>query len=208
MRRKDRGWGPARFSGAQSAGLSAATFEAMPSASSIARDRDGDGLSDLLEARWGTDPRRKDSDRDGLSDDLDPSPSCPTPSADLAAQQLRTLLAQTLVGLQPRAAVWTDGSSECLSATVLSGPLLRPMAQPALPGQSVLSVDVLGPEAAAKAVRTAQASGQWRGPAPPRSIALRYGIVHGPLDGEGATVIFVPEGTQWRIVAWVDRWQS
>ncbi|CAN0557925.1 unnamed protein product, partial [Laminaria digitata] len=92
-------------SGLQSAELTAATFEALPSARSLAKDRDGDGLSDLLEARWGTDPRRKDSDRDGLGDELDPSPSCPTPSADVAPQQLRTLLAQTLVGLQPRATV-------------------------------------------------------------------------------------------------------
>ena len=45
---------------------------------SIRLDRDGDGLSDLVEARILTDPERVDTDGDGLSDPLDPAPNART----------------------------------------------------------------------------------------------------------------------------------
>src|SRR5262249_17152875 len=38
------------------------------------RDSDGDGLTDFVEQRLGTDPRRADSDGDGLKDSEDPAP--------------------------------------------------------------------------------------------------------------------------------------
>jgi hypothetical protein len=40
-------------------------------------DTDGDGLSDLVERRLGTDPQRRDSDGDGLDDAVDPFPLTP-----------------------------------------------------------------------------------------------------------------------------------
>lgn len=208
MSRTGGRWGPARLSGVQSASVEAATVQTVPSVRAMDRDRDRDGLSDLLEARWGTHPRRDDTDRDGLPDARDPSPSCPTPAEDDGPQQVRSALAQTVAALQPRATVWIDGSAQCLSATLLSGPLLRPDSQSSFPAGSVLSVDVLDADATAKALRTARASGQLRGDPSAPSLVLRYGIVHGPLDGEGATVIFVQRGERWHAVAWVDRWQS
>jgi HEAT repeats len=42
---------------------------------SIGLDRDGDGLSDLVEERVHTDPERADTDGDGLTDPLDPAPN-------------------------------------------------------------------------------------------------------------------------------------
>ena len=52
----------------------------------VDRDRDGDGLSDLVEARLGTDPGVADSDGDGLSDSEDPNPDRP-PRSPLGEEQ-------------------------------------------------------------------------------------------------------------------------
>jgi hypothetical protein len=40
-------------------------------------DSDGDGLTDIVEERLGTDPKRVDTDGDGLSDAVDPCPNAP-----------------------------------------------------------------------------------------------------------------------------------
>ena len=45
---------------------------------SIRLDRDGDGLTDLVEERIHTDPARADTDGDGLADPLDPAPNART----------------------------------------------------------------------------------------------------------------------------------
>ncbi|MBM3458222.1 MAG: PQQ-like beta-propeller repeat protein, partial [Armatimonadetes bacterium] len=47
----------------------------FPTDPRLRRDRDGDGLTDLVEQRLGTDPRRDDTDRDGLGDAVDPCPN-------------------------------------------------------------------------------------------------------------------------------------
>ncbi|MBM3459784.1 MAG: hypothetical protein FJX77_14780, partial [Armatimonadetes bacterium] len=47
----------------------------FPSDPHLRRDGDRDGLTDLVEARLGTDPRRADTDRDGLGDAVDPCPN-------------------------------------------------------------------------------------------------------------------------------------
>ncbi len=44
----------------------------------LARDTDGDGLTDLVEARLGTDPKKADTDGDGDRDEIDPFPNAPT----------------------------------------------------------------------------------------------------------------------------------
>lgn len=41
----------------------------------LTKDSDGDGLTDLVEARLGTNPNEKDSDHDGLDDAVDPCPN-------------------------------------------------------------------------------------------------------------------------------------
>jgi outer membrane protein assembly factor BamB len=47
----------------------------FPNDASLTKDSDGDGLTDLVEARLGTDPNKADTDGDGLFDSVDP---CPT----------------------------------------------------------------------------------------------------------------------------------
>ncbi len=48
---------------------------ALPDDTAIRRDTDGDGLTDLVEKRLGTDRRKADTDGDGLPDAVDPCPN-------------------------------------------------------------------------------------------------------------------------------------
>ena len=48
----------------------------------LRKDSDGDGLTDIEEARLRTDPFRKDTDNDGIPDDLDLNPRCNVPRTD------------------------------------------------------------------------------------------------------------------------------
>jgi len=52
-----------------------AWIDVLPGNSDIARDADGDGLTDLAEQRLGTDPHNKDTDGDGDPDGIDPWPN-------------------------------------------------------------------------------------------------------------------------------------
>jgi len=55
----------------------------FPDDPTLRKDSDGDGLTDLVEARLGTDPNKKDTDGDGLSDLVDPCPNAaPHPLGD------------------------------------------------------------------------------------------------------------------------------
>jgi hypothetical protein len=47
----------------------------FPGDPEIRKDSDGDGLTDLVEARMGTDPANADTDKDGMSDAIDPCPN-------------------------------------------------------------------------------------------------------------------------------------
>ncbi len=59
-------------------------------------DADGDGLTDVVEARWHTDPERADTDGDGLADAVDPSPLVPAGSVSPLAEPLALALAEVL----------------------------------------------------------------------------------------------------------------
>ncbi len=54
----------------------------FPDDPTIHRDTDGDGLTDLVEARLGTNPNKADTDGDGLSDLVDPCPNAAPRSPD------------------------------------------------------------------------------------------------------------------------------
>lgn len=47
----------------------------FPDDAEVRKDTDADGLTDLVEARLGTDPAIADTDKDGLRDDVDPCPN-------------------------------------------------------------------------------------------------------------------------------------
>ena len=57
----------------------------------LRKDSDGDGLTDIEEARLRTDPFRKDTDNDGIPDDLDLNPRCYVPRTD------KTILYETIL---------------------------------------------------------------------------------------------------------------
>jgi hypothetical protein len=84
-------------------------------------DSDGDGWTDRLEQRLGTDPHRADTDGDGVADALDPAPVCarktvlgPRDAALAAMLRVRT---STL----PLRESWNEA---CFEAPTLGGPLL------------------------------------------------------------------------------------
>lgn len=54
--------------------LAAEWIKLFPDDPTIRKDTDGDGLTDLAEARLGTDPKKADTDGDGLRDAVDPCP--------------------------------------------------------------------------------------------------------------------------------------
>jgi hypothetical protein len=76
----DRGPEPPRL-GAQ---------EAVIDPSEVLRDSDGDGLTDVEEARLGLDPRDPDTDRDGIRDGDDPAPDFAPADAGETETILRT----------------------------------------------------------------------------------------------------------------------
>ncbi|HET6383973.1 MAG TPA: PQQ-binding-like beta-propeller repeat protein [Armatimonadota bacterium] len=75
---------PRRFRGIPMPRLVAGEWiKLFPDDASLRRDSDGDGLTDLVEARLGTDPHRADTDGDGIPDAVDPCPNAaPRPLQD------------------------------------------------------------------------------------------------------------------------------
>ena len=70
----------------------------------ITRDTDGDGFTDLLEAKLGTDPAKADTDGDGLSDSLDDFPQAsargtPSPLAPILVDALKQLAGSEGAGI-------------------------------------------------------------------------------------------------------------
>lgn len=60
-----------------------AWFAALIGNADLSRDSDGDGLTDIVEGRLGTDPFKKDTDGDGVPDGIDPCPNAaPRPLSD------------------------------------------------------------------------------------------------------------------------------
>jgi hypothetical protein len=49
----------------------------LPDDASLRKDSDGDGLTDIVERRLGTNPHKRDTDGDGVPDSVDPCPNGP-----------------------------------------------------------------------------------------------------------------------------------
>ncbi|MCA9553463.1 MAG: hypothetical protein KC933_25725, partial [Myxococcales bacterium] len=178
-----------------------------------ASDDDGDGIPMWRESRLGTDPKKADTDGDGVRDAEDPSPSCRWSAPEDDVEALRRQVALRVAGLEPSPhGAWQDLSPRCLPLALAGGPLWRPLgpkgAGPDRPGLSQLTVEVLQGELREQALQEARASGQLV-PSTSEALALiRYAVRHGPLDGEGATLIFVRGPDGWRPVGEVRRWIS
>ena len=87
----------------------------------LERDRDGDGLTDLVEERILTNPEASDTDGDGVGDAEDPIPSVPfAAGADPASEALAALLAE-IQGEEARAILprGPDGEGLCFGRVVL-----------------------------------------------------------------------------------------
>ncbi|WP_395094928.1 PQQ-binding-like beta-propeller repeat protein [Armatimonas sp.] len=75
---------PETFRGIRTEKLMATEWiKIFPDDPTLRKDTDGDGLTDLVEARLGTNPNKADTDGDGLSDAVDPCPTAaPRPLGD------------------------------------------------------------------------------------------------------------------------------
>ncbi|WP_395146320.1 PQQ-binding-like beta-propeller repeat protein [Armatimonas sp.] len=75
---------PETFRGIRTEKLMATEWiKIFPDDPTLRKDTDGDGLTDLVEARRGTNPNKADTDGDGLSDAVDPCPTAaPRPLGD------------------------------------------------------------------------------------------------------------------------------
>jgi hypothetical protein len=81
-------------------------------------DTDGDGLTDLQEALFGTDPAVVDSDGDGLADGVDPDPTTGGPDLSLTSSPVyRETLSRTCVRL---VAALRDGRGRALAHQVVT----------------------------------------------------------------------------------------
>ena len=85
--------------------------------SELRKDSDGDGLSDLIEARLLTDPKAPDTDGDGISDGEDPLPQVPAVGTgpNLEVEVISAFLAAKLEDSGPPALVVglpNEGDSE------------------------------------------------------------------------------------------------
>ncbi|MCH8274827.1 MAG: PQQ-like beta-propeller repeat protein, partial [Armatimonadetes bacterium] len=65
-----------------------AWFDVLVGNPDLASDADGDGLTDVVEARLSTDPNKKDTDDDGDPDGVDPWPNAPRHSSLSDAEQV------------------------------------------------------------------------------------------------------------------------
>jgi hypothetical protein len=66
----------------------------------VVRDADGDGLTDIVERRLGTDPSRQDTDGDRLRDDLDGVPLVPYDAAAAGDGRIATAFLQAVYGVE------------------------------------------------------------------------------------------------------------
>jgi hypothetical protein len=71
----------------------------------LTRDRDGDGLTDLAEARLLTDPNAADTDGDGIPDGADPLPTVRQDGDPSPASQALAAFAQKMAGVGGRAII-------------------------------------------------------------------------------------------------------
>lgn len=88
--------------------------------STFSRDSDGDGWTDLLERRVGTDPRLADSDGDGVADSRDAAPRCPR-AARGANWTVLAWVGRLRLSPTP---LRTDGAAPCADVPTLGGPWL------------------------------------------------------------------------------------
>ena len=92
------------------------------------KDSDQDGLTDILEAKIGSNPNDPDTDKDGLSDGADALPLTPFNKNSVAYNQIALLLLKKVAGIDERAITTGIATSpdDILTASGLNNSNVRP----------------------------------------------------------------------------------
>ncbi|MCC7435715.1 MAG: PQQ-binding-like beta-propeller repeat protein [Methanoregulaceae archaeon] len=185
----------------------------FPDDAVVRKDADGDGLTDLVETRLGTDPANPDTDKDGLRDDVDPCPNAaPRTLGDREKIVAAAVAAQffendwgvsAVISVEkvepfemagyPRPLVWTLGRREGVLGSMYGGgvnsisfgPVIRDFDQKIPEDADWLEISADGKTA--------------------HTMISRYS---GGLNGEGVEVVLRKVGDEWFVIDLITRFVS
>ncbi len=170
----------------------------LPDDAELRKDSDGDGLTDIVERRLGTDPHKRDTDGDGVPDLIDPCPNGPVrplgddekivaaciearffqedwPTALISATGVKPF---KVYGYRGGVAIWNEGDRQKELASVYSG--------------GVNLVSVYNEKENAKSCIEYSPDHKSA-----HTMIRRYS---GGLDGEGWNVDLIKIGDEWYVV--------
>lgn len=201
---------PKEFRGIPIAKLVATEWiKIFPDDQAIRKDTDGDGLTDIVEARLGTDPTKADTDGDGVPDAVDP---CPNAAPRVLGDNEKIVAASiearffgeawstpAILGVEgvkpfelygyPQAVIWYSGTGETALNKMYGG-----------------GVNTIGFHSPDERSRDAKAFIKFspdRKTA--RTIISRYS---GGLNGDGTEVVLKKIGDEWFVVDMIGRYVS
>ncbi len=177
----------------------------FPNDPSLRKDTDGDGLTDLVEARYRTDARKADTDGDGLSDLVDPCPDV-APRALGETERVIAAAAQAMFFQHPQdgPAFFTVEKVRPFEIPGLAMPLLwdrrKPEDYTELPG---LSIGAANPGAGDRPNAPVVEFGR-----DGKSARVDIGVSDGPLNGGGTVVFLKKLDGEWFVVDVKPSWVS
>jgi len=200
---------PTAFHGVPLAKLLAGEWlRLFPDDPTLRKDTDGDGLTDLVEARLGTDPKRVDTDGDGVPDAVDPCPcAAPRPLGD-TEKIIAACMDARFFAYPWRMAVFDAKGVSPFEFNVYTGTLLWAGGKKRSPldavyGGGVQLIRVYNPDTKTRGQNpVAQFSPDHK---TARTIISRYS---GGLDGDGYEATLKKIGDDWFVVDLVLRYQS
>lgn len=180
----------------------------FPDDPAINADSDGDGLTDIVEARLGTDPKKADTDGDGLSDAVDPCPNAsPRPLGDVEQIIAASIEARFFLEDEGVPAILSVEGVKSFELYGYSRTVLWAMPEykselNMLYGGGVNIIGFQSRDLEKPKTETFQFSPDHK---TVRTVISRYS---GGLDGEGIEVTLKKFGNEWFVVDMVQRYVS
>jgi hypothetical protein len=169
----------------------------FPDDPTIRKDSDGDGLTDIVEARIGTDPHKADTDGDRLNDAVDPCPNAaPRPMGDTEKIVAACLEAHYFGSQYARPAVLKLD--------------MKPFEVPASPNMIIWQT----PQNPAPfnglfgGGFNSLSIGGFRYSTDHRTVKVSFGRVSGGLNGNGSDITLKKIGEEWFVIDIQETWIS